>query len=202
MAIFTALASAIGLIGLTSSRSSWGQEPPPSPPGFTGGAKPFSNPFAPGATPPSGAGDGNDFFDDELPDEEDFDFPPPPGAGAGNFTPPARNAPNFNPGDSSGADRGSFRAGAPNAGSASGSISMGGAGTGVVSTRPQAPINIDTETGDGSKETVTDFNFPDADILDIAKTLGKLTGKNFILDKDVKGRISIVTNSPITIGDA
>ena len=49
---------------------------------------------------------------------------------------------------------------------------------------------------------VTDFNFPDADILDIAKTLGKLTGKNFILDKDVKGRITIISNSPITVGDA
>ncbi|MEK7691918.1 MAG: secretin N-terminal domain-containing protein, partial [Bdellovibrionota bacterium] len=49
---------------------------------------------------------------------------------------------------------------------------------------------------------VTDFNFPDADIMDIAKTLGKLTGKNFIFDKDVKGRISIISNSPITVGDA
>src|SRR5207237_467195 len=58
------------------------------------------------------------------------------------------------------------------------------------------------ETGDGAKETVTDFNFPDADIMDIAKTLGKLTGKNFILDKEVKGRITIISNGPITVGDA
>jgi general secretion pathway protein D len=64
---------------------------------------------------------------------------------------------------------------------------------------------VDNESGDGmpaEKELITDFNFPDADILDIAKTLGRLTGKNFILDKDVKGRVSIISNSPITVSDA
>src|SRR4029078_1485723 len=58
------------------------------------------------------------------------------------------------------------------------------------------------ETAEGSKEVITDFNFPDADIMDIAKALGKLTGKNFILDKDVKGRITIISNSAITVGEA
>ncbi|MGZ3686747.1 MAG: type II secretion system secretin GspD, partial [Bdellovibrionota bacterium] len=58
------------------------------------------------------------------------------------------------------------------------------------------------ETGEGSKEVVTDFNFPDADIMDLARTMGKLTGKNFILDKDVKGKVSIISNSPITVADA
>ena len=196
MAIFTALSSALGLLSLTSARFSWGQEPPATPPGFNGGIKPFTNPFAPGGAPPAGGADGNDFFDDELPDEEDFDFPPPPGATGGNFNPPERTPP---PRGGSDSPRPSF-GGAP-AGSSSG-ISMGGSQNGVVSSRTVSPLNIDSETGEGSKETVTDFNFPDADILDIAKTLGKLTGKNFILDKDVKGRISIVTNSPVTIGDA
>lgn len=65
-----------------------------------------------------------------------------------------------------------------------------------------ASIRINDETGEGSKEVVTDFNFPDAEIMDIAKTLGKLTGKNFILDKNVKGRVTIISNSPITVGDA
>ncbi len=78
----------------------------------------------------------------------------------------------------------------------------GGTTHGVVSDGKVEPVTINTETGEGSNEIVTDFNFPDADILDIAKTLGKLTGKNFILDKDVKGRISIISNSPITVGEA
>src|SRR5579885_1932577 len=78
----------------------------------------------------------------------------------------------------------------------------GGPPSGVVAHSTVPPLSIDDETGAGSREVVTDFNFPDADIMDIAKALGKLTGKNFILDKDVKGRITIISNSPITVGDA
>ncbi|MBN20628.1 MAG: type II secretion system protein GspD [Bdellovibrionaceae bacterium] len=73
---------------------------------------------------------------------------------------------------------------------------------GVISNNRIDPILLETDTGRGSNEVITDFNFPEADIMDIAKTLGKLTGKNFITDKDVKGRISIISNSPITVGDA
>jgi general secretion pathway protein D len=209
LAIVTALASAMGLLSLTGSRLSWGQEPPAAAPGFTGGAKPFTNPFAPGAGAPPAGGDGNDFFDDDLPEEEDFDFPPPPGAGgnAGGANsvpsaPSSRGTPAFRSSTPGNSGENAFRTSGGGNPSSGGGISMGGTGTGVTNPRPQTALNIDSETGDGSKEMVTDFNFPDADILDIAKTLGKLTGKNFILDKDVKGRISIVTNSSITIGDA
>ncbi|MCM0605385.1 MAG: type II secretion system secretin GspD [Xanthomonadaceae bacterium] len=75
-------------------------------------------------------------------------------------------------------------------------------GTGVVSHNKQKAIKVDTETGSGSKDVITDFNYPDADIMDLAKTLGKLTGKNFIVDKDVKGRVTIISNAPITVSDA
>jgi general secretion pathway protein D len=66
-------------------------------------------------------------------------------------------------------------------------------------------LTVDTESGDGvpaNKELITDFNFPDANIMDIAKTLGRLTGKNFILDKEVKGNVTIISNAPITVSDA
>jgi general secretion pathway protein D len=79
---------------------------------------------------------------------------------------------------------------------------MGGSSLGIISKKDTPALSIDSETAEGSKEMVTEFNFPDADILDIAKTLGKLTGKNFILDKDVKGRITIISNGQITVGDA
>jgi len=75
----------------------------------------------------------------------------------------------------------------------------------LVNKNQSPTMPVDTESGDGipaSNEIITDFNFPDADIMDIAKTLGKLTGKNFILDKEVKGRVSIISNSPITVSDA
>jgi general secretion pathway protein D len=92
---------------------------------------------------------------------------------------------------------------APNSANARAPISMGGGpSNGVVTQNNTASLSINDETGDGSKAMVTDFNFPDADIMDIARTLGKLTGKNFIYDKDVKGRISLISNSPITVGDA
>ena len=73
---------------------------------------------------------------------------------------------------------------------------------GVVGGSNLKPLAVDSETAEGCKDVITDFNFPDADIMDIAKTLGKLVGKNFILDKDVKGRVTIISNSPITCGDA
>jgi general secretion pathway protein D len=63
-------------------------------------------------------------------------------------------------------------------------------------------LQVDDETAEGSKEVITDFNFPEAEITDIAKALGRLTGKNFILDKEIKGKITIISNSSITVGEA
>jgi general secretion pathway protein D len=154
------------------------------PPGFQPG-RTFTNPYA-NPNPPAAAGaNGNNrqnFFDD---DEED-DAPPRPGSPAAPsaaFPPPSANS-------------------APNSGASS--VNMESPGNGLKESRRYAPLSLNDETGlgDGAKEVVTDFNFPDADIMDIAKTLGKLTGKNFILDKDVKGRVTIISNSAITIGDA
>jgi general secretion pathway protein D len=84
---------------------------------------------------------------------------------------------------------------------------LAGPGTekGIRSKNEVPSLEVDNESGFGNsadREMITDFNFPDADILDIAKTLGRLTGKNFILDKDVKGRVSVISNSPITVSDA
>ncbi|MEN9723230.1 MAG: hypothetical protein RJB38_1216 [Pseudomonadota bacterium] len=148
--------------------------------GFESGGKTFQNPFA---TPPGGATGGSNFFDDEDFEDEAPQIPVDAPRSATNKARPVRSTtPEHEP------------------------ISMGGTSPGGVvsgSTKVQS-IKIDDETGlgQGGKEVVTDFNFPDADILDIAKTLGKLTGKNFILDKDVKGRVTIISNSPITVADA
>lgn len=90
------------------------------------------------------------------------------------------------------------------------SFSASGPGTekGIRSKTEIDSLTVDTESGDGvpaSTEVITDFNFPDADVMDIAKTLGRLTGKNFILDKEVakgQARVSVISNSPITVSDA
>lgn len=159
--------------------------------GFLPGARPF-NPFTnapPGGDQRGGPGRGNNFFDDE--DDDDSDGP-------------EENAPfprGQNPVKSYSAG-GSQNTGPTPTFSDQG-ISVGGqSANGVVTRNKSAPLKIDDETAEGSKDIITDFNFPDADILDIAKTLGKLTGKNFILDKDVKGKITIISNSPITVGEA
>jgi general secretion pathway protein D len=62
-------------------------------------------------------------------------------------------------------------------------------------------VKLNPETGFGP-EIVQSFDFPNADILDVTKHMQKLTGINLILDKDVKGKISIVAPTPITVGDA
>lgn len=75
---------------------------------------------------------------------------------------------------------------------------------GVPGASPMAAkkcLRLDPETGFGP-DVISNFNFPDADIVEIAETLGRITCLNFIFDKDVKGRISIVNNSKITVGDA
>ena len=47
------------------------------------------------------------------------------------------------------------------------------------------------------------FRSPDAEILDVAKAIAKLTGKNFIYNpQDIKGRISVVSQTQITVCDA
>ena len=38
--------------------------------------------------------------------------------------------------------------------------------------------------------------------MELTKFMQKLTGINFILDKELKGKVSIMAPSPITVGDA
>lgn len=53
------------------------------------------------------------------------------------------------------------------------------------------------------KDAVENFDYPDAEILDVAKAIAKLTGKNLIFNpQDIKGRISLVSQTPITVCDA
>ncbi len=88
------------------------------------------------------------------------------------------------------------------AGASVGASSLqGGANTKITAGPKSACLRLDPETGYGP-DVVSNFDFPDADIIEIAKTLGRLTCVNFLFDKDVRGKISIVSNAPITIGDA
>ena len=160
--------------------------------GFQGGDQPFQNPFA------------------NLPNQKNNQESPfqnqnsasQPNTDNGDTTNRKRVRPNqvikVNPKGSE-----TLKKDVPDPKVSKGSVSVGGEeNDGVVSENPIPSIPVETQTAIGGNQIVTDFNFPDADILDIAKTMGKLTGKNFILDKNVKGRITIISNSPITVSDA
>jgi general secretion pathway protein D len=64
---------------------------------------------------------------------------------------------------------------------------------------------------DANPEDITDENFPDliesfdypnADIADVIKAISELTGKNFIVDPQVRGKITIIAPSQITVAEA
>lgn len=73
--------------------------------------------------------------------------------------------------------------------------------TGEPSPRNSKYVNLNPETAFGP-EIITSFDFPDTEIMDMTRHMQKLTGINLILDKDVKGKVSITAPTPITVGDA
>ncbi len=62
-------------------------------------------------------------------------------------------------------------------------------------------VNLNPETAFGP-EVITSFDFKDASLEDLTAHMQKMTGLNLILDKDLKGKISISAPTPITVGDA
>lgn len=57
-------------------------------------------------------------------------------------------------------------------------------------------------TSENFPETIESFDFPNVDITDIIKAISELTGKNFIIDSTVRGKITIVAPSKITVAEA
>ncbi len=165
-----------------------------------GGFRPSTRNAYPGGPPGGNTIYPDDEEMDEFDEYIDDDFPPPSYPPAySNAQPPAAPARNTPAPPATSPPPPSAVAPPSLEGFSAGGTTPGG----VISNSAISPIKIDSESGEGGgKQVVTDFNFPDADILDIAKALGKLTGKNFIYDKDVKGRVSVISNSPITVSDA
>jgi general secretion pathway protein D len=95
--------------------------------------------------------------------------------------------------------------GAPSSGSGPSKVTSDqkffGRGKQTKPTKDQKYVSLNPETGFGP-DVVESFDFPDTDILELTKHMQKLTGINLILDKDVKGKVSISAPTPITVGDA
>lgn len=140
------------------------------------------------------------------------DFPPPPPAGMG---------------DESGAVPPSFQEDVPSMGSTppsapplptnSGSNggtnpaaqyirpSKGSAKTSILSEKQRskfAKASPEDITSENFPETIESFDFPNVEITDIIKAISELTGKNFIVDSTVRGKITIIAPSKITVAEA
>ncbi len=119
----------------------------------------------------------------------------------------AQDTTNFVPGDDEGgdevADEGSdsFEEGSGGGSGSSDAFGRKRAGSQSPTKTDKKYVNLNPETAFGP-EVVTSFDFPNVSILDLTKHMQKLTGLNLILDKDIKGKISISSPTPITIGDA
>ncbi len=57
-------------------------------------------------------------------------------------------------------------------------------------------------TNENFPETIESFDFPNVEITDVIKAISELTGKNFIIDSTVRGKITILAPSKITVAEA
>ena len=141
-------------------------------------------PPAPPATPPDFGGN-----DAGLPPDPGPTFGSEDGSGGRNF-------PRVNGGASGGGSGGSGSSGSRN----------GSAGAAPAVTKSSAaPSLANAQIEDMTDENYPDLveaNFPNAEITDVIKAIGQLTGKNFIIDPGVRGKISIIAPSKVTVAEA
>lgn len=93
---------------------------------------------------------------------------------------------------------------APAATSSNGN-SGGGESAGLLSKTQKekfAKARIEDITDANFPEIIESFDFPNADIQDIVKAISELTGKNFIVDNGLRGKITIIAPSRITVAEA
>lgn len=119
---------------------------------------------------------------------DDNDFPPPPpptGAGAGGnvggggFSPPGR------PSDDG-------------LGSTSESVSV----LPKSKKDKMAQASVDEINNKNFPELIDSFDYNNAELTDVIKAIGELTGKNFIYDTSVRGKITIIAPTKITVAEA
>lgn len=120
------------------------------------------------------------------------DFPPPP--------PP----PDF--GDTGGGlpNPDSFSSGSPSG--TNGNHKSGPSGTGDILNKKTkdkfAKASIEDINSANFPETIESFDFPNVEITDVIKAISELTGKNFIIDPGVRGKITIIAPTKITVAEA
>ncbi|MBC7754264.1 MAG: type II secretion system secretin GspD [Moraxellaceae bacterium] len=141
---------------------------------------------------------------------EDFPPPPPPGLGdESGAIPPSFQEPVDVPAPANGAP---VRPSTPvsNRGGSTPSNQYikpanGNAKTSILSEKQKskfAKAHPEDITSENFPETIESFDFPNVEITDIIKAISELTGKNFIIDSTVRGKITIIAPSKITVAEA
>lgn len=77
--------------------------------------------------------------------------------------------------------------------------------SGVLSKKKKEAFNkagAEDITDEKFPETIESFDFPNVEITDVIKAISELTGKNFIVDPGVRGKITIIAPSKITVSEA
>ncbi len=128
---------------------------------------------------------------------EDFPPPPPPPDFSGQAAPEADSFP-APPSAPAAMGAGGTRGGAP-VGRSNNTTA------GVLSKKDKdkfAKAAIEDITTENFPETIESFDFPNVEITDVIKAISELTGKNFIIDPGVRGKITIVAPSKISVAEA
>jgi general secretion pathway protein D len=68
--------------------------------------------------------------------------------------------------------------------------------------KSMANSHIEDITNENFPDMIESFDYPNADIADLVKAISELTGKNFIVDPNVHGKITIIAPSRITVAEA
>lgn len=147
-------------------------------------------------------------FDDEE-DSEDSSFnqipppPPPPNSSDFSTSPPAGVPPEPAPFNSNGNDFGGSRRTFPSVNGGSTSKPSAPLAIKKTSAKPSlADAPVEEITNENFPDLVESFDYPNAKIEDVIRAISQLTGKNFIIDSGVRGNISIIAPTQITVAEA
>jgi general secretion pathway protein D len=124
---------------------------------------------------------------EELLKEDDFEPPPPPSR---SFEPKNNRSKSFNRG-------GSRRGGTKPVTSTNPSFNKAKKRRSNVSI-----VNPEDITNENFPEMIDSFDYPNADIADVVKAISELTGLNFIIDPGLRGKVTIIAPSQITVAEA
>ncbi len=128
--------------------------------------------------------------------------PPPPPQDFGNTNPGAGFPPEPPAGNDfgGGSPRSTFPSPQGSGGGGAPAKVMPAAKKGKVP--PMAKANIEDITDENYPDLIESFDYPNAEIGDVIRAISQLTGKNFIIDPGVHGKISIIAPTQITVAEA